>query len=178
VTAEDDTRWLVIDGRRWRRTDPAIPEALRTELVGELMAARRAVQAGAADARARVHDAKVALGERGEPWWEADRDLRDRIERATRTLLRRREGGTVCPSEVARVVDGAGWRARMALVREVAAGMPDVVVLQKGVEVDPASARGPVRLGFSPAGASPPARARRTRPGRARRLPPAGRPSG
>jgi len=165
VTAEADERWLVIDGRRWRRTDPAIPEALRAELVGELMAARRAVKEGAPDARTRVHDAKVALGERGEPWWEPDRDLRDRIERATRTLLRRREGGTVCPSEVARVVDGERWRSRMSLVREVAAAMPEVVVLQRGEVVDPASARGPVRLGLSPAGASPPARARRTRPG-------------
>jgi len=165
VTAEDDARWLVIDGRRWRRTDPAIPESLRVELVGELMAARRAVKVGEADARARVHDAKVALGERGEPWWEPERDLRDRIERTTRTLLRRRGGGTVCPSEVARVVDGDGWRSRMAMVKEVAAAMPDVVVLQKGREIDPASARGPVRLGFSPAGTSPPARAPRTRPG-------------
>ena len=161
----DEERWLVIDGRRWRRTDPAIPEALRAELVGELMAARRAVKEGAPDARTRVHDAKVALGERGEPWWEPDRDLRDRIERATRTLLRRREGGTVCPSEVARVVDGERWRSRMPLVREVAAAMPEVVVLQRGGEVDPATARGPVRLGLSPGGASPPARARRTRPG-------------
>ena len=100
------------------------------------MAARRGVKEGAPDARARVHDAKVALGERGEPWWEP-----------------------------ARVVDGERWCSRMPLVREVAAAMPDVVVLQRGEVVDPASARGPVRLGLSPAGASPPVRARRTRPG-------------
>lgn len=165
MTAEDDERWSVIDGRRWRRTDPAIPEALRVELVGELMAARRSVKDGAPDARPRVHDAKVALGERGAPWWEDDRDLRPRIESATRALLRRREGGTVCPSEVARVVDGDAWRTHMPLVREVASAMPEVVVLQKGEVVDPDSARGPVRLAFSPAGVSPPARARRRRPG-------------
>ena len=59
-----DGRYLVVDGRRWRATDPGIPETLRAELVAELMAARRI------QARARVQDAKVALGERGEPWWE------------------------------------------------------------------------------------------------------------
>jgi hypothetical protein len=165
VTAADDERWLVIDGRRWRRTDPSIPEPLRAELVGELMSARRAVKDGAPDARRRVHDAKVALGERGEPWWDPDRDLHERIEGATRALLRRREGGTACPSEVARIVDGRRWRERMPLVRSVAASMPEVVVLQKGEEVDPATARGPVRLALSPAGANPPARARRTRRG-------------
>ena len=46
------------------------------------MSARRAVKAakGAGDeeaeraARDRVHAAKVGLGERGEPWWEKDRE--------------------------------------------------------------------------------------------------------
>ncbi len=28
----DDGRYVVIDGRRWRATDPAIPEARRDEL--------------------------------------------------------------------------------------------------------------------------------------------------
>ena len=73
-----DGRYVIIDGRRWRATDPSVPEERRQELVNELMAARRAVGAAkraddpAAEkaARARVHAAKVALGERGEPWWE------------------------------------------------------------------------------------------------------------
>ena len=75
-----DGRHLVIDGRPWRASDPAIPEGLRAELVAELMAARRAVGAAAGDeartaaARGRVQDAKVALGERGEPWWDAPSD--------------------------------------------------------------------------------------------------------
>ena len=41
-----DGRYLIIDGRRWRASDPAIPEARRRQLVGELMDARRAVAAG------------------------------------------------------------------------------------------------------------------------------------
>lgn len=73
-----DGRYVIIDGRRWRATDPSIPEERRQELVGELMSARRAVGAAkrAGDeeaeraARDRVHAAKVALGERGPPWWE------------------------------------------------------------------------------------------------------------
>lgn len=73
-----DGHYVVIDGRRWRATDPALPEERRQELVDELMTARRAVGAAkrAQDpdaeraARARVHAAKVGLGERGPKWWE------------------------------------------------------------------------------------------------------------
>jgi uncharacterized protein len=73
-----DGRFVVIDGRKWRATDPSLPEARRKKLVEELMAARRAVgaakRAGDADAegaaRQRVHAAKTKLGERGQPWWE------------------------------------------------------------------------------------------------------------
>ena len=85
-----DGRYLVIEGRRWRASDPAIPETLRVELVAELMAARRAVRdaagedAATAAARRRVQDAKVALGERGEPWWEpaSDEGRRERLSAA------------------------------------------------------------------------------------------------
>lgn len=73
-----DGRYIVVDGRRWRASDPRLPEERRQELINELMDARRAVAAAkrASDeeaeraARARVHAAKVALGERGKPWWE------------------------------------------------------------------------------------------------------------
>ena len=73
-----DGHYLIIDGRRWRASDPRLPEKRRQELVNELMDARRAVGAAkrADDAEAeraardRVHAAKVALGERGKPWWE------------------------------------------------------------------------------------------------------------
>jgi hypothetical protein len=71
----DDGRWVIIGGRRWRATDPLIPAARRDELQHALMAWRRAVRRtkGTADesqARAGVQAAKVALGERGTPWWE------------------------------------------------------------------------------------------------------------
>jgi uncharacterized protein len=78
MAAEEDERWIVIDGRRWRRSDPSLPEERRKELVSELMSARSAVgwakRKGDATAeraaRDRVHAAKVALGERGPKWWE------------------------------------------------------------------------------------------------------------
>ncbi|MGU3502522.1 hypothetical protein [Mycobacterium sp. C31M] len=76
---------IVVDGRRWRATDPDIPEPRRQELVDILMAWRREVRRckGAAEesvARAGVHAAKVALGERGQPpWWEqTDAERRNR----------------------------------------------------------------------------------------------------
>lgn len=73
-----DGHHVIIDGRRWRATDPSIPEARRKALVGELMSARSAVghakRRGDAQAeraaRDRVHAAKVALGERGPAWWD------------------------------------------------------------------------------------------------------------
>ncbi len=72
----DDGHYVLIDGRRWRATDPAIPEERRAELTRILMAWRREVRrtkgtAGESAARAGVQAAKVALGERGAPpWWE------------------------------------------------------------------------------------------------------------
>jgi hypothetical protein len=76
-----DGRYFVIDGRRWRATDPAIPETRRAELTRALMAWRREVRRtkGTEEeraARAGVQAAKVALGERGTPWWEQSDDER------------------------------------------------------------------------------------------------------
>ena len=70
-----DGRYIVVDGVLWRRSDPRLSETRRQELVDALMAARRAVgqarsDAERRDARARVHAAKVALGERGPVWWD------------------------------------------------------------------------------------------------------------
>ena len=73
-----DGRYIVVRGRLWRRANPTLPEDRRHDLVAELMAARRAVGIALraddapvlAAARARVHAAKVALGERGPVWWD------------------------------------------------------------------------------------------------------------
>ncbi|MBE7325206.1 DUF3253 domain-containing protein [Nocardioides sp. Y6] len=158
VERTEDGRHVVVDGRRWRASDPAIPEALRQELVDELMSARRAVrttdeQAKVA-ARGRVQDAKVALGERGHPWWEAPTDEARtvRITATIRALLRKRDGKSICPSDVARVVGGEAWREEMPRVRAVAgdlAARGELTVTQKGhtVTVD---AGGPIRLARGP----------------------------
>ena len=79
-----DGRYVVIDGRRWRATDPLLPEDVGAALRKQLMAARRDVGAAlrAGDpvaeraARDRVQRAKTALGERGTPWWEQDEEQR------------------------------------------------------------------------------------------------------
>ena len=133
---------------------------LRNELVDELMSARRAVAAAKraddADrlrlARQRVHAAKVALGERGTPWWDEpdDESLRARAEAAIDALARHRfPDRTICPSDAARVIGGPGWRRHMDLVRSVAADMAArqlIDVLQRGEVVTGRDWRGPVRL--------------------------------
>lgn len=74
----EDGRYIVIKGRRWRATDPDIPEERNAELRSILMAWRREVKrtSGAPESRAGVHATKVALGERGTPWWEQSDDER------------------------------------------------------------------------------------------------------
>jgi uncharacterized protein len=75
-----DGHYVIIEGRRWRASDPALPEARRRALVRELMSARSAVgwakRRRDADAeraaRERVDAAKVALGERGPKWWDPE----------------------------------------------------------------------------------------------------------
>lgn len=150
-----DGHHLVIDGRRWRASDPSIPDTFRAELVAELMTARRLGQDGPATARPRVHDAKVALGERGRPWWEVgdDHDRQARVEAVIRCLLRHGGGGSICPSDVARTVGGSSWRDLMAEVRAVVwrlAGEDVVLVTQGGRTVGPAS-KGPIRVVPGPA---------------------------
>ena len=150
-----DGRYLIVNGRKWRATDPAVPEALRQELVDELMAARRLVRTDPATARPRVQDAKVALGERGDPWWEPTPDgRRVRLAAAMRALLRhRRPESTICPSDAARVAGGEAWRELMDDAREVAADLARqgvLVVRQHGADVDVATAAGPVRLARGP----------------------------
>lgn len=84
VERSDDGRFVVVDGRRWRTADPALPSDVRARLLHHLGVARSAVgTAGRAGdeavvraARARVQLAKTGLGERGGPWWEQDDDAR------------------------------------------------------------------------------------------------------
>lgn len=72
-----DGRYIVVRGRLWRRSNPALAADARQRLVDELMQARRAVQTalkhkdavGLRQARGRVNAAKTALGERGPVWW-------------------------------------------------------------------------------------------------------------
>jgi hypothetical protein len=87
VERTEDGRHVIVDGRRWRASNPALPEEERRRLVHELMAARRdvgkALRAGDAEAEAaarrRVNDAKVALGERGPKWWEEEESAECRV---------------------------------------------------------------------------------------------------
>ncbi|MHA6761271.1 hypothetical protein [Streptacidiphilus sp. PAMC 29251] len=90
-----DGHHVVIGGRRWRATDPSLPEATADRLRHHLMAGRRAVRtalaAGDAEAehkaRSRVHTAKTALGERGTPWWELSaQQRRERWEQGLEKL--------------------------------------------------------------------------------------------
>lgn len=153
VERTDDGHHVVVDGRRWRATDPSIPEPFRSELVAELMDARRAVKADPVAARPRVHDAKVALGERGHPWWEAatEAQRRARLAATIRALARHRAPTkTICPSDAARAIGGEGWRDLMDAARATARDLAragEVEVLQRGEPVDPdAEWRGPIRI--------------------------------
>ncbi len=68
-----DGRYIVVRGRLWRATNPALPPAERQRWVEALMQARRAVRVTdpqrRAAARKEVDRAKRALGERGPVWW-------------------------------------------------------------------------------------------------------------
>ena len=156
VERTPDGHHVVVDGRRWRATDTSIPDPLRAELVKELMRARRLVRTRGDEVRPFVQDAKVALGERGEPWWEEPTEAgrRERLAATIRALLRHRGSSTICPSDAARVVGGEGWRDVMPVARDVARELHEaqvVEVQQGGERVDPQHARGPVRIAAGPA---------------------------
>lgn len=72
-----DGRYFAHNGILWRTTNPDLPETERKRFTTDLMSARRDVgtakrsgdKAAEKEARSRVHEAKVALGERGPAWW-------------------------------------------------------------------------------------------------------------
>lgn len=71
--------------------------------------------------------------------------------RAILELLAQRDAGkTICPSEAARALAGAGdFRPLMPVVRDAAQALVDageIDVTQGGEPVDLATARGPIRL--------------------------------
>lgn len=74
----DDERWLVVDGRRWRRQDPALPPEVAERLLSHLGRGRSGVRSAGkagddpAPSRRRVDLAKHGLGERGTAWWDQD----------------------------------------------------------------------------------------------------------
>jgi hypothetical protein len=84
----DDDRWLVIDGRTWRRTDPVLDDETLARLKshpgrgrsGVRSAKRAGDEAAVAAARQRTGIAKHGLGERGPYWWDSPEQ--ERIDRA------------------------------------------------------------------------------------------------
>ncbi len=61
----------------------------------------------------------------------------------------RKPGATICPSEVARAL-ATVWRPLMPDVRRIAGQLAQegrIAVTHRGAPVDPAAARGPIRLG-------------------------------
>ena len=75
---------------------------------------------------------------------------RDRLEATILELLKaRKSGASICPSEAARALFDDDWREQMPWVRSVANEMMQqrqIEICQKGVAVNPATAKGPVRL--------------------------------
>jgi len=133
----EDEHFFVMKGRRWRKTDPNIPEGLASELVKALMSARRDVKKAKASedaslirlVRSRVQNAKVALGERGHPWWEAQTaDTRQiRLEAAFRSLSSIRQSDSpdsaVSPADLAKIIGGEDWADYVEEAKAVAAAM-------------------------------------------------------
>ncbi|KPF67614.1 hypothetical protein IP69_12985 [Bosea sp. AAP35] len=98
-----DGRYLLIAGRLWRATNPALPAKQRQSLVDDLMNARRAVkdakrgEGDLAEARRAVDAAKQGLGERGPVWWT--------------------DGAPDCNRKMAKNTPYAGWAASLKAPR-------------------------------------------------------------
>ena len=68
----------------------------------------------------------------------SDREINDLVPEQA-LLHKRGEGKTICPSDVARVIGGDGWRSLMPLVRDVAEHLDGVALRRK-------ADRGPARI--------------------------------
>lgn len=91
--SREDERWLVVNGRRWRRQDPGLPADVAARLLSHLGRGRSGVRTAGrtgqdpAPWRRRVDLAKHGLGERGTPWWEQDdRERHERWQAALQQL--------------------------------------------------------------------------------------------
>jgi len=81
-----------------------------------------------------------------QPNTPVDRQLEAKI---LELLASRAAASTICPSDAARAVGGDGWRHLMEPAREAARRLVDageVHITQGGSVVDPATARGPIRI--------------------------------
>ncbi|UUL75049.1 DUF3253 domain-containing protein [Pseudarthrobacter sp. Fe7] len=68
-------------------------------------------------------------------------------------LASRAATSTICPSDAARALGGEDWRRLMEPAREAARRLVDageVHITQAGSVVDPATARGPIRIRRAP----------------------------
>lgn len=80
----EDDHFFVVKGRRWRRTDPCLPDDVVEALTSHLGRGRSGVRVAKKDrddeavaaARRRVGLAKHGLGERGPRRWEDHPDAR------------------------------------------------------------------------------------------------------
>lgn len=96
----EDDKWLVVEGKRWRRSDPELESAVVEELKSHLGKARNAVRTTKKNgteedlkqARHRVNTAKQGLGERGDYWWEMP--VEDRRKRAEEALAQLEKGSS------------------------------------------------------------------------------------
>ena len=64
-------------------------------------------------------------------------------------LAARAETSSICPSDAARAVEPDDWRPLMEPARQAAARLMergDVEITQRGEVIDPATARGPIRI--------------------------------
>ncbi|MEM0906964.1 MAG: DUF3253 domain-containing protein [Pseudomonadota bacterium] len=90
----------------------------------------------------------------GNPHSSSAHRLNGQVRETILELAQSRAPKSICPSEVARVLeaDEAGWRALMPQVRLIAkhlVGEGAIVVTQRGRPVDPIDARGPIRIAMA-----------------------------